>query len=77
MTNRSYRHVVVVGPGRMGCTIALAYAFAGLTVSLVDAQQTDATEKPSHRPGVPANPVDSVSQAHALLGQVTHKFEYL
>jgi 3-hydroxybutyryl-CoA dehydrogenase len=29
----------------MGCTIALAYAFAGLTVSLVDAQQTDATEK--------------------------------
>jgi 3-hydroxybutyryl-CoA dehydrogenase len=35
-TDTTVRRVAVVGPGRMGTLIALAYAFAGLRVDLVD-----------------------------------------
>ncbi len=34
-----FRRIAVVGPGRMGSLIALAYAFAGLSVALVDLRE--------------------------------------
>jgi 3-hydroxybutyryl-CoA dehydrogenase len=42
-------HVAVVGPGRMGNLIALAYAFAGLDVALVDLRERPAADARARR----------------------------
>jgi len=39
MAPESFQRIAVVGPGRMGNLIALAYAFAGLRVDLIDLRE--------------------------------------
>ncbi len=49
MTIHRIRRVAVVGPGRMGNLIALAYAFAGLEADLIDLRERDASETAARR----------------------------
>jgi 3-hydroxybutyryl-CoA dehydrogenase len=43
------RRVAVIGPGRMGSLIALAYAFAGLRVDLIDVRARSASDNVARR----------------------------
>ena len=46
--------IVAAGSGRMGCSMAIAFAYAGYPISLVDLKARDAAGLAAHRDGVDA-----------------------
>lgn len=63
MTRPPFRRIAVVGPGRMGNLIALAYAFAGLRVDLIDLRDRTAEAALARR----TEAIDMIAAALAFL----------